>query len=138
MAVLLGRLGLLLLLLLYHLDALGLRRLLGGQCDDRPAVAVAEVEFLACELAGGEELCDVGAGGEGLAGALGYVDLGYWDLVLALGGEVVEEPEVRCFGGGRGVLRFEAVAAAGEEGVGLLGLEIGVGVEASFVVVDFN
>lgn len=138
MAVLLGSLRLLLLLLLYHLDALGLRRWLSGQCDDRPAVAVAEVEFFACELAGGEELCDVGTGGEGLACALGYVDLGDRDLVLALGSEVVEKPEIGCFGRGGGVLRLEAVAAAGEEGVGLLGLYIGVGVEASLVVVDFN
>lgn len=114
---------------------------LGGlvwECDDGPGGAVAEVEFLTWELARGEELRDVGARGEGLAGALGDVDLGDWDLVLALGGEVVEEPEVGGFGGGGGVLGFEAVAAAGEEGVGLLGLEVGVWVEAGFVVVDFE
>lgn len=67
-----------------------------------------------------------------------YVDLGDRNLVLALGGEVVEEPEVRCFRGGGRMLRFEAVAAAREEGVGLLRLKIGIGVKASFVVVDFN
>lgn len=136
MTILLGSLRLL-LLLLYHLDALGLRWL-SGQCDDRPAITIAEVEFLACKLTGGKELCDVGAGREGLACALRYVDLGDRDLVLALGGKVVEEPEVRCFGGGGGVLRLKAVAAAGEEGVGLRGLEIRVGVKASFVVVYFD
>lgn len=51
----------LLLLLLCHLDALRLRWL-GGQCNDRPAVPVTEVKFLARELASSEELCDVGAG----------------------------------------------------------------------------
>lgn len=36
------------------------------------------------------------------------------------------------------MLWLEAVTAAGEEGVGLLGLEIRVGVKASFVVVYFD
>lgn len=90
MTVLLGCLWL--LLLLYHLDSLDLWYL-GWQRDYGPGAAVAEVEFFSWELAGSEELGDVGAGVEGLACALSDVDLGDWDLVLALGGEVMEEPE---------------------------------------------